>query len=205
MDLEKVQKAYSRWSKVYDVVFGPAFAAARRHGIGMLDLAPGDRVLEVGVGTGLSIPMFPAGVEIVGIDISRAMLRRARGRARRRGARLLLADAGRLPFEDSCFDAVFAPYVVSAVPDPVAMLREVARVARPSASVVLLNHFASRNPVVNAVEKAVTRTTSALLGFHADFPIAPVLVQAGLDVQLSERLPPFGYWKALRVVERRSP
>lgn len=204
MDLQKVQKAYSRWSKVYDVVFGPAFSVARRRGIGMLDLAPGNRVLEVGVGTGLSIPQFPTGVEVVGIDISRPMLRRARGRARRREALLVLGDAGRLPFPDSCFDAVFAPYVVSAVPDPLAMLREMARVARPGASVVLLNHFASRNPVLNAVEKAVTRTTSALLGFHASLPIGPLLHEAGLDVQVAERVPPFGYWKALRVVERQA-
>lgn len=202
MDLHKVQKAYSRWSKVYDVVFGPAFAAARRRGIRMLDLQPGDTVLEVGVGTGLSIPEFPAAVRVVGIDISRAMLLRARGRARRRDARLVLADAGRLPFPDETFDAVFAPYVVSAVPDPLAMLAEMGRVAKTNASVVLLNHFASRNRMVNAVEKAVTKTTSSLFGFHADFPVGPLLQDAGLDVQIAERLPPFGYWKALRVVER---
>ena len=85
MDLDDVQKAYSRWSRVYDVVFGPTFATARRRAVAMLELQPGQRVLEVGVGTGLSFPEFPTSCSAYGIDISRPMLRRAKARTRRPG------------------------------------------------------------------------------------------------------------------------
>lgn len=200
MDLHTVQKAYSRWSRVYDVVFGPAFASARRRAIDMLELHPGDRVLEVGVGTGLSFPEFPVGCDLHGVDISLPMLRKAWRRARHAGGAVVQADVINLPFVDGAFDAVFAPYVLSAVPDPVTMLREVGRVARQGARVVVVNHFASGNPVLGAVERAASRTTSKLLGFHADLQIEPVLERAGLRIESGRKVPPLGYWKALRVV-----
>jgi phosphatidylethanolamine/phosphatidyl-N-methylethanolamine N-methyltransferase len=201
MDLHSVQKAYSRWSHVYDVVFGPAFRAARRRAIGMLELGPGDRVLEVGVGTGLSFPFFPPDCRVIGVDISREMLARARDRAHGAGGGLIEGDVGHLPFAADVFDAVLAPFVVSAVPDPVAMLRQINRVTRPDARVVLLNHFASSNPVVNAVERAITKTTARSLGFHADFDVEPVLARAGWEVTSVQKVPPLGYWTALRVAE----
>ena len=201
MDIESVQKAYSRWSRVYDLVFGPTFKLARRRAIDMLELSPGDRVLEVGVGTGLSLPEFPRECPVYGVDISRPMLERAKKRAFRSGNRLVEADVGALPFPEGAFDAVFAPYVVSAVPDPEAMLSEIRRVIRPGARIVLLNHFASANKILAGVEKTVTRTTSSLLGFHADFEVAPVLDRTGFAVESSVKLPPFQYWSAVRVVE----
>lgn len=205
MDLHTVQKAYSRWSHFYDVVFGPAFRAARRRAIGMLELRPGDRVLEVGVGTGLSFPFFPSDCRVIGVDISRHMLARARERAHGAGGGLVEGDVGELPFRDGVFDAVLAPFVVSAVPDPVAMMRQINRVTRPDARVVLLNHFASGHPIVNAMERAITRTTARSLGFHADFQVEPVLQRAGWEIESAERVPPLGYWTALRVADRAVP
>lgn len=201
MDIDTVQKAYSRWSRVYDLVFGPAFVHARRRAIAMLELEAGDRVLEVGVGTGLSFPQFPDHCRVYGVDISVEMLTKAKPRARRTDSRVLIADVGRLPFRDQAFDAVFAPYVVSAVPDPVAMLTEVDRVVAPGGRVVLVNHFISDNPVLARIERAMSRTTSRLLGFHADFDIGPVLDRVGLEVESSRRVPPLGYWKALKLAE----
>lgn len=205
MDLASVQKAYSRWSRVYDLVFGPAFTRARRRAVSMLDPQIGDRILEVGVGTGLSFPEFPSHCRVFGVDISPEMLRRARRRARATGNKVIMADVSHLPFDDQTFDGVFAPYVASAVPDPVAMLREVSRVSRPGARVVLVNHFISDNPLLAAAERAITPATSRLLGFHADFDLEPVLDQAGLRVESSRRVPPLRYWKALRVVAAAEP
>lgn len=198
MDLDSVRKAYARWSHLYDWVFGPAFGRARRRAIEMLELTPGDRVLEVGVGTGLSLPAFPEGVTVMGIDISRPMLCRAVDRARRTGSSLVEGDAARLPWPDDCFDAALASYVVSAAPEPTRMLREIARVCRPGAPVVLLNHVVSDSPPVAALERLVAPVTRKLLGFHADFRMEPVLVGTPLRVVEGERVPPLGYWKALR-------
>jgi phosphatidylethanolamine/phosphatidyl-N-methylethanolamine N-methyltransferase len=199
LDLNSVQKAYSRWARVYDLVFGPAMVKARSRGIEMLELSSGQNVLEVGVGTGLTLPLFPPGCHVHGIDISRPMLQRARRRASKPGRNLIEGDVAHMPFREGTFDGVIAPYVVSAVPDPVAMLREIRRVSRPGARIVLLNHFASEHPLLSALERAVAPATSKVLGFHADFDIEPVLHEAGLTVGASERVPPFGYWRALRV------
>jgi len=168
----------------------------------MLQLHSAACVLEVGVGTGLSLPFFPPETRVYGVDISREMLARARARAADPGRELIEGDVAHLPFRDASFDGVLAPYVVSAVPDPVAMLREVRRVVKPGGRIVLLNHFASEHPIVAAVERAITPATTKVLGFHADFDVSPLLREVGLEIGESEKVPPFGYWRALRVEER---
>lgn len=199
MELETVQKAYKRWAHVYDVVFGPAFRLARRRAIGMLELQPDHVILEIGVGTGLSIPEFPDGPGIYGVDISRPMLERARERTQRPRSGVVEGDAGRMPFADDSFDGALAPFVVSAVPEPVLMLGEVRRVVRPGGRIVLLNHFASPNRVLASFERAINPTTTRLLGFHADFAVEPVLEQAGFEIVTARRVPPLKYWTALSV------
>ena len=201
MDLDTVRRAYSRWSRIYDLAFGPGMRQARRRGISMLRLGQSASVLEVGVGTGLSLPLFPRHTRVYGVDISREMLSRARSRATDPGRGLIEGDVAHLPFRDGTFDGVLAPYVVSAVPDPVAMLREIRRVAKPGARIVLLNHFASEHPLLAAVERAITPTTSRMLGFHADLDVSPLLREVGLEVGETQRVPPFGYWRVLRVEE----
>ena len=200
MDLDDVQKAYSRWSRVYDMVFGPTFATARRRAVAMLELQEGERVLEVGVGTGLSFPEFPLSCSAYGIDISRPMLKRAKARARRPGTGIAEADACQLPFGNDAFDAALIPYVLSAVPDPIGLLQEAVRVVRPDGSIVLLNHFMSDNKMLAACERLVTKTTTRLLGFHADLAVDPALEAVGLRVVASRRVPPLRYWQALCVV-----
>jgi phosphatidylethanolamine/phosphatidyl-N-methylethanolamine N-methyltransferase len=130
MDASTVQEAYSRWVLVYDWIFGPAFTRARRRAIEHLRIEPGDKVIEVGVGTGLSLPLLPQSCTFVGADFSRAMLDRAAARtAGANGSAMLIeGDGGRLPFADDTFDAALAPYVVSAAPDPIAILHEMERV-----------------------------------------------------------------------------
>ncbi len=199
MDLETVRRAYSRWARVYDLAFGPGMVKARKRGISMLQLGREAKVLEVGVGTGLSLPFFPSDCHVYGVDISRDMLARAHERAAHPRRGLIEGDVAHLPFDDGTFDGILAPYVVSAVPDPVAMLREVRRVAKAGARIVLLNHFASEHPLLAAIERAINPATTRMLGFHADFDVQPLLDEVGLAVSESEKVPPFGYWRALRV------
>lgn len=202
MDQDTVQKAYSRWSRFYDLLFGLPMVQGRRRAIEMLEPRAGQRVLEVGVGTGLSFPEFPWGCSVFGIDISRPMLERAKPRLTRPGTGVVEGDASKLPFADGTFDAALAPYVVSVVPDPAKLLEEVVRVVRPGGSIMLLNHFASDNRILGAMERAASKTTTRLFGFHAHFDVHSVLQQVGLEIVESRRVPPLQYWRALSVVSR---
>ncbi len=201
MGTEQVQAAYSRWSKVYDWTFGPLLSGARRRAVAMLDLQPGDSVLEVGVGTGLSLFLVPEGCRFTGVDFSRAMLEKALPRLHdsrlRCEAALVEADGSRLPFADATFDAAIAPFVVSAAPHPVALLHDMSRVCRPGAKLIVLNHFSPRNPLLAAIERGLSKVTAATLGFHADFPLEPLFDRAQIRVEDVRRVTPVGSWYAV--------
>lgn len=207
MDAASVQAAYSRWSKVYDGTFGLLLSGARRRAWQILDPRPGDHALEVGVGTGLSIPLVPPGCRLTGVDFSRPMLHRALLRKQRqpegRRAALIEADGAELPFPDAVFDAAIAPFVVSAAPRPVALLHEMVRVCRPGARLVVLNHFTPRNALLARLEHGLSALTSRVLGFHADFPLEPLFERAEIDIDKVQRVTPVGGWYA--VTFRRSP
>ena len=208
MDIASVQAAYSRWAKVYDWTFGLLFAGARRRAIELMELEPGALAIEVGVGTGLSLPLMPAGCRLVGVDFSRPMLERALPRVRDRGAAcsaaLVEADGTRLPFADATFDAALAPFVVSAAPDPVALLHDMCRVCRPGGRMVVLNHFSPRNPILARLERGASALTSELLGFHADFPLEPLFKKAEIDVDQIERATTLGSWYSVTFTRRES-
>ncbi len=208
MDTSSVQAAYSRWAKVYDWTFGLLVAPARRRAIELMELEPGDRALEVGVGTGLSLPLIPEDCRVVGVDFSRPMLERAvtrlRGDATPRQATLVEADGVCLPFADDTFDAALAPFVVSAAPDPVALLHEMLRVCRPGARMVVVNHFSPRNPVLAKLERGASAVTSRLFGFHVDFPLEPLFEEAGIDIDHVERAMTVGGWHAVTFTRRES-
>jgi phosphatidylethanolamine/phosphatidyl-N-methylethanolamine N-methyltransferase len=168
MHIEAVKAAYRRYARIYDVIFGAVLQPGRRAVLDALELKPGDRVLEVGVGTGISLPLYPRTVRITGIDVSREMLEKARARVAR--ARLdnvealLEMDAEQMSFPDASFDKVVAMYVVSVVPRPEKLLEELHRVCRPDGEIFIVNHFQSENRVVGALERALG-TVSAQIGF----------------------------------------
>src|SRR6266566_2943293 len=156
INIDTVAKAYARWAPVYDFVFGAVFDAGRKASIEAAEKV-GGRILDVGIGTGISLTDFSPGNRIVGVDISEPMLRRARRRAIEAGLAnvecLAVMDAGRLGFPDQFFDVVVAQYVITAVPDPDATLTEFARVTKPGGEIVLVNHIGAETGLRAICEK----------------------------------------------------
>ena len=181
MQIEAVKTAYRRYARIYDMVFGAVLQPGRRAVLDALKLRSGDRVLEVGVGTGISLPLYPRDVRITGIDVSREMLERARGRVARAGLRnvdaLLEMDAEEMTFPDASFDKVVAMYVVSVVPNPAKLLDELHRVCKPDGEVFIVNHFQSDNPVVGTLERALGMFSSQI-GFDPEVDLRKLVPAA---------------------------
>ncbi len=201
MNIDAIKTAYRRYARVYDVVFGPIFHPGRKTIISALDCHPGDAILEVGVGTGLSLPLYPDDVKVTGIDISTEMLNKARRRVDREELThveaVLEMDAEQMQFRDNGFDKVVAMYVVSVVPDPVQLVREMARVCKPEGDIFIANHFRSTNPLLRSVENLLA-PLSKLAGFRPDFDLDDFLQKTGLEVVEIRSVNLFGYWKVLR-------
>jgi phosphatidylethanolamine/phosphatidyl-N-methylethanolamine N-methyltransferase len=199
MQIESVKAAYRRYAGVYDAVFGPVLQPGRKAVVQALGLKPGEHVLEVGVGTGLSLPLYPREVQITGIDVSREMLEKARVRVTRRHLTniegLLEMDAERMTFADASFDKVVAMYVVPVVENPVRLLQELHRVCRPHGEIFLVNHVRSDNRFIAAVEKGLARFSDKL-GFHPDFELRDMISDPGEVTELS-RINFF--WKVMRL------
>jgi phosphatidylethanolamine/phosphatidyl-N-methylethanolamine N-methyltransferase len=177
-----VAKVYENIAWFYDAFFGPTLHPGRVQAIRRLRIAPGDRVLEVGVGTGINACLYPRDCHVTGIDLSAPMLVKARERFARKGVdnvRLQEMDAANLKFADSTFDIVYAPYVISVVPDPLAVVREMQRVCKPGGRIVVLNHFRSANRAGAWAERAIAPFT-VHLGFKSDLDLPAFLTQANL-------------------------
>lgn len=178
-----VEGVYEKLAKVYDLTFGPALHPGRLVALEGMGIKPGDRILEVGVGTGINAPLYPSNCHVTGIDFSPSMLEKARGRVERKGLQNVLLfemDAHQLTFADNSFDIVYAPYVISVVPDPVKVVHEMRRVCRPGGKIIVLNHFRSPNRLLARVEKAISPFT-VHIGFKSDLDLPGFLSQAQLN------------------------
>ena len=181
VETDFVHRVYEYLAPVYDYTIGLGLHPGRLDAISRMRIRRGDRVLEVGVGTGVNIGLYPRDCSIVGIDLSPKMLEKARRRVERSGrnARLMEMDATNLKFPDDSFDLVYAPYVISVVPDPVAVTREMFRVCKPGGRIVILNHFRSDSRLGSWLEKVIS-PFCLYLGFKSDLDLPAFLVQADL-------------------------
>lgn len=197
---ETVKKAYRRDAPFYDLVFGALFHPGRQTAIEHLHCASGDRILEVGVGTGLSLGMYPSNVKVVGIDLSRHMLDRAKKKVAEEDfphvEALLQMDAQQMSFPDNSFDKVVAMYVASVVPDPKQMVQEISRVCKPGGDIIFLNHFQNRNPVVRNIESFL-QPLAKYLGWSPDFPLDEFLEKTGFQVSTAIPVNLLDYWTVL--------
>ncbi|HXW05023.1 MAG TPA: methyltransferase domain-containing protein [Vicinamibacterales bacterium] len=185
-----VEGVYQKLASIYDFAFGPALHPGRLRAIEHMNIQPGERVLEVGVGTGINLALYPKDALITGIDFSEPMLEKARERVARKGLRrlrLLQMDAADLKFADDAFDIVYAPYLISVVPDPVRVAREMRRVCRSGGRIVFLNHFLSTNPVLSRIERSISPLT-VHIGFKSDLDQTALLAQARLTAVSIEKV-----------------
>jgi phosphatidylethanolamine/phosphatidyl-N-methylethanolamine N-methyltransferase len=199
-DERSVVAAYARWAPVYDPIFGAATAIGRKAAVGALNALPDGRILEVGVGTGISLPLYKRSHRLVGIDLSPDMLVRAERRVARRGLAHVEAihemDAASLAFDDASFDAAVAMFVMTVVPEPDRVLAEIVRVVRPGGHVVLVNHFSVEKGPRAAIERSLARYSGAL-GWKPEFPIDRVLGRVDLKLVRQRELPPAGLFTLL--------
>ncbi len=204
MERDQVAEAYGRWAPVYDLVFGPVFRRGRHAAVDAAERV-GGRILEVGVGTGLSLSSYSQRNRIVGIDISAPMLAKARARVEKLRLRhvetLRVMDAEHLAYEDASFDVVVAQYVITAIPHPEAALDEFARVVRPGGEIIITTRLGAEQGLRGTLEKWLMPLTSRL-GWRTEFPWARYETWAAGSpaVRLIERraLPPLGHFWLLR-------
>ena len=185
-----VERVYEKLASVYDFIFGPTLHPGRLTAIQRMGIKRGDRILEVGIGTGINVALYPQSCHVTGIDLSDSMLEKARERVARlgvRNVRLLQMDAAALKFPENSFDIVYAPYLISVVSDPVQVACEMCRVCRRGGRIILLNHFRSPNAVLSCLERVISPMT-VHVGFKSDLDLPAFLAQAGLEPESIEKV-----------------
>lgn len=200
MNIDSVRKAYRRYAGLYDFGFGQVMHPGREAVIRSMNCQPGDRILEVGVGTGLSLPLYPRDVEVIGVDISPEMLQKAHDRKERFGLHhvtsLAVMDAEQMSYPANSFDKVVAMYVASVVPHPIKLVNEMRRVCKPEGRLYIVNHFQNTNPFISRFERLIA-PFSGLLGFRPDFSLETFVLDTRLDIIEHHSVNLFGYWSLL--------
>jgi phosphatidylethanolamine/phosphatidyl-N-methylethanolamine N-methyltransferase len=204
LDKNAVAKAYARWAPVYDLVFGAVFERGRKAAVAAAERI-GGRILEVGVGTGLSLPVYSWTNRLTGVDLSVPMLRKAKARALEHRLTnldgLAVMDAQRLAFQDAVFDVVVGQYVITAVPDPEATLDEFVRVLKPGGEIVLVNHLGAEGGLRASFEQGFA-PVARRLGWRPEFRWERLekwaAQRSGVRVLERRPMPPLGHFSLIR-------
>jgi phosphatidylethanolamine/phosphatidyl-N-methylethanolamine N-methyltransferase len=202
LEKRQVVRAYELYAPVYDFIFDWIFAPGRAAAIKQLGLLPNETVLEVGIGTGLNLPLYPPTCRLTGIDLSQEMLDKAVERVQSLAMPnviLKVMDATSMDFGDNEFDKAAATYTISAVPDPIAVLREMRRVVKPGGTIVILNHFRSDGRVTGRMEDLVAPVCTRL-GWKSNLALTPLLEQVGLVPELIVKVNMFNGWRLVKCV-----
>jgi phosphatidylethanolamine/phosphatidyl-N-methylethanolamine N-methyltransferase len=206
MQEASTRKIYDFHSVFYDATFGRLVRRRIERAIRHMNIRDTDRVLDLGIGTGVSLNFYPDRGRIVGVDLSAGMLREARKKIeerRLRHATVFQADALRLPFADDTFDHVFISHVISVVSDPCLLIREAQRVAKPNARIVIVNHFQSTNRFIALVEKWLCPLCTRL-GWRSDLALQDLVRRTGVEVDYRYKLESIDLWETVGMTNNKS-
>jgi len=199
MEVAEIKRIYAYYSRVYDFIFKRWFFPRQQSAIQALHIGPGQRVLDLGVGTGFSLPLYPQHAQVVGVDLSSKMLREARKKVLREKLShvdLMEMDASHLAFPDNTFDCVVVAFVISVVPDPLQVLAEIKRVSKPEGHIVIINHFQSQNKVMAQFEKWVSPLCTKI-GWRSDLALDYLVQHADLQIDRKYSLNKIDLWKVV--------
>jgi phosphatidylethanolamine/phosphatidyl-N-methylethanolamine N-methyltransferase len=206
MQEASTRKIYDIQSLFYDKTFGRLVARRIARAISHMNVGDDDVVLDLGIGTGASLNYYPDRGKIFGIDLSSGMLRQARKKIREQGitnCTVFQADAMRLPFADNCFDHVFISHVISVVSDPIVLVREAQRVAKPGARIVIVNHFQSTNRFIALVEKWLCPLCTKL-GWRSDLVLQDLIRRTGAEIDYRFKLESIDLWETVVMSNNKS-
>jgi phosphatidylethanolamine/phosphatidyl-N-methylethanolamine N-methyltransferase len=205
LEKRQVQRAYELYAPVYDFIFDWIFAPGRTAAIRELAIQRSDSLLEVGIGTGLNLPVYPWSCHLTGIDLMQEMLDKAVERVHNLAmpnVTLKVMDATSMDFGENEFDKALATYTISAVPDPVAVLREMCRVVKPGGIIVILNHFRSQRRVTGWVEDMLAPLCTRL-GWKSNLSLEPLLERVALVPESIQYVNLFKGWRLVTFVNRK--
>jgi len=199
MEVTEIKRIYAYYSRVYDFIFKRWFFPRQQYAIQALNISPGQRVLDLGVGTGFSLPLYPQHTQVIGVDLSSKMLREARKKVlleRLSHVDLMEMDAAHLAFPDNTFDCVIVAFVISVVPDPLQVLAEIKRVSKPEGQIVIINHFQSQNKLMAQLEKWVSPLCTKI-GWRSDLALDYLVQHADLRIDRKYSLNKLDLWKVV--------
>jgi phosphatidylethanolamine/phosphatidyl-N-methylethanolamine N-methyltransferase len=206
MQETSTRKIYDVHSVFYDATFGRLVKRRIERAIDHMSIAPGEKVLDLGIGTGASLGFYPRHAHVIGVDLSAGMLRECRKKIAERGltnAHVFQANALELPFGDSTFDHIFISHVISVVSDPVKLVQEAQRVARPGARIVIVNHFQSTNRFLALVEKWLCPLCTRL-GWRSDLQLQDLVRKTGVEVDYRYKLESIDLWETVVMTNNKS-
>ena len=206
MNHASVRRIYKVYAPFYDILVAPFFRQGQKTVVELMQCQPDENVIEIGVGTGVSLVHYPPETRICGIDISREMLSEAEKRVKKcrlNNVGLEVMDAEAMRFADNTFDKAACMHVVSVAPNPKRLMDEVKRVCKPDADIFIVNHFSNGNRLIAGAEKLLS-PLSKLLGFRPRFPMQDFITSCGLDVRDTSPINLFGYWTMIHAKNNKA-